>query len=331
MLSIWIFIFIVSLILLVKGSDWFLVGAERIGLAMGIKPFIVGVVIVGIGTSLPELGASFSAIIKGVTEIIPANAVGSNITNIFLVVGISAILGRVIFVTKDLIDIDIPLLTLTTVLLLGVLWDKQVTFYESVILLVMYAVYLSYTFLHTREEKEDPYKEMLPSRAVRRKLISVSKKAIIEKFRMVWKDLFLLIIGGVAIFVGAKYLIDSVIALSEVLAIGIGTISLIAIAFGTSLPELFVAGRAALKRKHEMALGTIFGSNMFNALVVIGLPGLFSNLVVDDKTFAIGIPTMALATFVFIISSISRRIYIWEGFFYVALYVLFIAKIFNLF
>lgn len=306
--------------------------AEKIGLASGLSPFVIGVVIVGVGTSFPEVISSLAAVIKGVTEIIPANAVGSNIANILLVVGLSAIVGRRLVVTKDLIDIDLPLLAVSTVVMLGILADKQVTFFEAVILLFLYVVYLNYTARYSEEQRRpEEVVETLPSRSERRKLISVSRKKLAEKFKHIWKDLLLASVGLLALLFGAKYLIDSVVNLSEILKIGVGAISIVAISLGTSLPELFVSVRAAYKKKHELALGTVFGSNVFNALVVLGLPALFATVRVDAQTFAIGLPAMALATLLFIISGISRRIYIWEGFFYVALYILFVAKIFNLF
>ena len=126
MTIVWIIVFIVSLAALVKGADWFLESSEKIGLAFGLSPFIIGVLIVGLGTSFPELASGISAILQNASEIVPANAIGSNISNILLIVGIAAIIGRRLTVTKSLIDLDIPLLALSTVLLLGILWDKQV-------------------------------------------------------------------------------------------------------------------------------------------------------------------------------------------------------------
>lgn len=116
----WIIIFIVSLAILVKGADLLLGSAEKIGLAVGLSPFVVGVVIVGLGTSFPEIISSFIAVLKNVTEIVPANAIGSNIANILLVVGLSAVVGGRLAVTKNLIDLDLPLLAISTVLFLGV-------------------------------------------------------------------------------------------------------------------------------------------------------------------------------------------------------------------
>src|SRR3989344_2003975 len=142
MLLFWTLIFAVSLAVLVKGSNWLVTSAEKIGLAVGLSPFIVGVTIAGVGPSFPELISSFVAVLKGVPEVAAANAVGSNIANILLIVGLSALVGRKLIVTKSLIDLDLPLLAIGTVLLLGVLWDGVIT----------YGVYLLYTMLHKESE-----------------------------------------------------------------------------------------------------------------------------------------------------------------------------------
>lgn len=333
-MTLWLFIFIVSLVLLVKGADWFLASAEKIGLRMGISPFVIGVAIVGVGTSFPELIAGFAAVFQGVTDIVPANAVGSNIANILLVVGISAIVGKRLTVTKDLIDLELPLLAVSTAFILGVLWDGTVTFWEAVMLTLLYVVYLVYTAQQRKDEKEPDELGFLPSRPMRRGHLTAlrkNSKAVFEKLRVAWKDILMLFVGLGVLLAGAHYLVRSVVELSVITGIATGVISLVAISFGTSLPELLVSARAALQRKYEMSLGVVFGSNVFNALLVTGLPGLFAPLVVDTQTLFVGLPTLALATFLFVISGISRRVHVWEGIFYVALYILFIAKTFMLF
>jgi len=331
MLILWIIVFIVSLAALVKGADWLIASAEKIGLALGLSPFIVGVTIVGVGTSFPELISAFVAVLKSVTDVVAANAIGSNIANILLIVGVSAIIGRRLIVTKSLIDLDLPLLAIGTVLLLGIVWDKQITFGESLLMLVTYGVYLLYTILHKDTEESEEISEILPSRQERRKHIIANKKEQFVRPKLVAKDFIMLIVGIVGLVFGAKYLIDALVNLSTMLNIATGVIAITAVAVGTSLPELLVSAKAAFQKKSEVALGNIFGSNVFNALVVIGLPGLFKTLSVDSQTFAIGVPTMALATLLFVISGISRRIHMWEGAFYLSVYVLFVAKLFNWF
>ncbi|PIS39141.1 MAG: conjugal transfer protein TraR [Candidatus Nealsonbacteria bacterium CG08_land_8_20_14_0_20_38_20] len=331
MVIFWIIVFIVSLGVLVKGADWLITSAGKIGLALGLSPFIVGVTIVGVGTSFPELISSFVAVFKGVPDVVAANAIGSNIANILLIVGVSAVIGKRLIVTKSLIDLDLPLLAISTVLLLGIVWDKQITFGESLLMLVTYGIYLLYTVLHKDTEDTRELAEFLPSRQERRKHIAAHKKEGFTHPKLVAKDFILLVVGILGLVFGAKYLIDALVNLSTMLNIATGVIAITAVAVGTSLPELLVSAKAALQKKSEIALGNIFGSNVFNALIVIGLPGLFRTLPVDNQTFTIGVPTMALATLLFVISGISRRIHIWEGAFYLSVYVLFVAKLFNWF
>lgn len=312
-LLFWILVFAASLGVLIKGADWLLHAAEKVGLSFGLSPFIVGVTIVGVGTSLPELISSIAAVIGGVPEVVAANVIGSNIANILLIVGISALVAKKLFVSKNLIDLDLPLLAISTGLLLGVVWDAQVTFIESVILLCAYGVYLLYTVIHV-EEVEGEEVEVAHTPAA----------------KVGWRDAGLLVLGAVGLMFGATYLIESVTALSVLLGVGAGVIAITAVAVGTSLPELLVSVKAALRGNSEVALGNIFGSNVFNALVVLGFPGLFAVLPLDAQTYALGVPALALVTLLFVISGISRRIHVWEGALYLLLYVLFVAKLFNL-
>ncbi len=330
-------IFFFSLFFLVVGADIFLKSAEKIGLAMGLSPFVVGVTIVAFGTSFPEVFTGMAAVFMNTTEIIPASAFGSNIANILLVVGVSAVLGKKLVVTKNLIDIDLPLLAISTAVLIAVLLpfgrgneDVVITRVESVILLATYIAYLLYTFFHKEEKQEDEKTEnlkKLPSREERREHLLVKKEIDKKKPKIYPKDIILLISGGVMLAFSANYLVNSIVEISEALKIGVGVISLLAVAIGTSLPELVVCAKAAMQNKPEVALGNVFGSNTFNTFVVIGLPGIFAEISLDEPTLLIGFPVMIIATLLFVISGISRRIHSWEGIFFLALYVIFAAKV----
>ncbi len=330
-LIIFIFIFAVSIFALTKGADLFLWGAEKLGIVFGLSPFVVGVTIVSLGTSFPELFTGIVAAVSGLTEIVVANAVGSNIANILLVVGLSAIVGKKLTVTKNLIDLDLPLLAAGTAIMLFVIYPfggpetaVSVTRIGSLVLIVSYLIYFIYLIKERGESKEE--KKIIPGRKERRELIMKEEK----KEKLGFKDIMLLFVGIFFLSAGANYLIYSVINISEILGVGVGAISIVAIALGTSLPELFVSVGAAMKGKPEIALGNIFGSNIFNSFIVIGIPGLIRTLSVDEKTFYIGLPVMALATVLFVISGISRRIYSYEGAFFILLYILFILRILEL-
>ncbi|MFC1721841.1 calcium/sodium antiporter [Patescibacteria group bacterium] len=338
LLIIWILIFIGALALLIKGADWLLDSAEKIGLAAGLSPFIVGVTIVSLGTSFPELVSSIFATAQGLTDFAAASAVGSNIANIFLIIGVAALVGRRLVVTKSLIDLDLPLLAISTALLLGVLWDKQISVGEAIILIVTYAIYFGYTLLHRSDDEgrqEIVHSEIVPLKKLRtqekRKVRKISEKKKYKKPKVTTKDYILLFVGIALLAVGAKYVVDSVQEISLALNISAGVIAITAVAFGTSLPELIVSIKAARKNRPEVAIGNIFGSNIFNGLLVIGIPGLTGTLTVDQQTFTLGVPAMAVATLLFVISGISRRIHAWEGAMFIMLYILFFTKLLGIF
>ncbi|MEX0933959.1 MAG: calcium/sodium antiporter [Candidatus Paceibacterota bacterium] len=316
----WIAVFIFSLALLVKSADWLLVSAERIGLSWGLSPFIVGVVIVGLGTSFPEFAASVAAVYQGVTEIVVANAVGSNIANILLVVGLAAIIGKKLEVNKNLIDLDLPLLIIATIFFVGVVYDGEIVFIESVFLSILFIIYFLYTIFY----KDTEHKEFEEGRV--EIIAEENPKALVGK-KVGAKEYGFLLIGVIGLVVGAHFLVDSVISLAEIFNIGVGVITLAAVALGTSLPELTVSIKAAVDKKPEVALGNIFGSNAFNLLLVVGVPGLFSTLIVDNETLTLGLPVMIAATFIFLISGISRRIHIYEGAMYLAIYIFFLGTL----
>jgi len=301
-------IFIVSLALLVKGADWLLESSDKIGRAAGLSPFIVGVLLVGLGTSLPEFASSIAAVIADTPEIVTANAIGSNIANIFLVIGLAAVIGRGLEVSKSLIDLDIPLLAIATAIFTGIVLDQTIVFGEALILIALVVIYMTYVVKYTdgTEEKEN-----------------------VEKPKITRKDIIMFFVGIAALIGGAKYLIDSVIAISVELDIAVSVISLVGVAFGTSLPELMVSVKAALGGRAEVALGNIFGSNVFNLLLVVGIPGLFVTLPLDDITFTLALPVMAVATLLFLVSGISRRVHSYEGAMYLVFYLFFLGKLFE--
>lgn len=326
----WIGVFIVSLFLLVKGADWLVESAEKIGLALKVSPFIIGITIVGLGTSFPEMASSLAAVFKNASEIVAANVIGSNITNILLIVGFSALATKsFLAVRRSLIDIDLPLLAAVTVLFGFSLLDNQISQLEGVLLLAAFLVYLFYTIYQRGAGPavslaEETTAETLPSRIERRKIKKLPKK-------LGFKVFLFLVLGIVFLIVGANYLIDAVLNLSDILRVGVPIIAILGVAVGTSLPELVVSVRAAAQKKYEIALGNIFGSNVFNLLVVAGIPALIKPLAVDKVTFEIGFPFMVVATVLLVISGITRRISLWEGLMFLLIYVLFIAKLFNLF
>lgn len=334
-LFFWIMIFVISLAVLVKSADYFTQSSEKIGLAFKIPAFIVGVTIVSIGTSLPELATSVIAVFKNETEIVVANAVGSNIANILLVIGLSSIVARKMSIKRSLINLDLPLLACATTVAVFTLLDKEVNFIESIALLLTYGIYVFYTVFSQRERKtlnhaqKNAESEKISARHAKKIKLSALKKLLNYKPEIEIGIILTLMVSAIFIYLGANYTIESIIKIAEKLNIGTSLIAMSAVAVGTSLPELAVSVMAAMKKKYEISLGNIFGSNIFNALVVIGLPAMFRDLKIDDTTFYVGIPFLIAATILYIFSGISRKIYNWEGMMYIMIYILFLIKIFG--
>jgi cation:H+ antiporter len=322
-LAFWIIVFIVALAVLVKASDLFTDSAEKIGLHFGIPPFIVGVTIVAIGTSLPELVASFVAIFWGVPEIAVGNVVGSNIANIFLIIGVVAIISKKIKIFYELKHVDLPFLMGSTMLSAFVLFDGQIVFFESVLLLAVLVSYLLYTISSRKNRPDAEIKKELKKE---KDLISGNKK-------LKWTTWFWLAAGAVLIYFGAQLIISSVLNISEILVIGAGLIAVSAVALGTSLPELVVSITAARKKQPEMAIGNVIGSNIFNSLAVLGIPGLFGTIFLGTIVFefsSILLLIMVAATLLYYFMVEDKEITSWEGWLLLIFYVFFIAYLFGI-
>lgn len=332
MLWFWILVFIASIALLVKSADWVVDSAEEIALAFKVAPFIVGVALVALGTSLPELVAVLTATFKGNTAFVVDTAFGSNIATILLVVGVAAVAGRKLAIKRSLIDLDAPLLSVSTVLIIFMVLDKKIVFGEGVLLMLAFFVYLLYTFFRRKGNPEEETEEELPSRVERRQAKSQEKVAdqkAEEEQEITFKTILFLVLGIAGLIIGSNYVVESVEQLSLLLGISVSFITITAVAVGTSLPELAVSMRAAVKKKYEMALGNVFGSNVFTIFLIIGAPALFKDLAVDPVTLAVGAPYLVVATLLFVFSGISRKIHIWEGLMYLLIYVLFIIQFFG--
>ena len=315
---IWIAVFVASLFVLIKASGYFTHSAEKIGLFFGLPVFIVGVTIVAIGTSLPELISSIFAVLRNSSEIVVGNVVGSNITNIFLILGIAAIVGKKLKITYELIHVDLPILVGSAFLFAAMIWDGVFTLPEALLSIVGIIIYFLYTInSEKRHEDVEIKKEM--------------KEELRKKKKLDTKTIAILVVSAVFIFIGAKYTIESVIKLSEIFNLGKEIIAISVVALGTSLPELAVSITAVRKRKPEIAVGNILGSNIFNTFVVMGVPAFFGALIIPQSILSFGLPMMLIVTLMFFFITQEKEITKWEGYLLLLFYVFFIGKLFNLF
>lgn len=301
-MATFILIFIVSLTVLLYASDKFVEAAESIGLSFGIPSYIIGVTIVAFGTSLPELATSIASIYSGSSEVVIGNVLGSNITNIFLIIGLTAIFGRGIKLDYDVMNTDIPMLIGSAALLFFIIHDFHVTLFEALILFLALVIFLASSFMSDEKvEKESKH-----------------------DFKM--KDLILLIVASLFVFLGAKYTIYGLENIAQSLHIPTHIIAITAVALGTSLPELVVSISAARRGQHGMAIGNVLGSNIFNTYAVMSIPRLFGDITIPETTLDFSFPMMIVATVLFTVSVMSNRVSRWEGGIFILFYVFFIYQ-----
>jgi len=318
-LLFWGIVFVVSLVVMVVGADTFLKNAESIGLKMGLSAFTIGVIIVGFGTSLPEMVSGLVAVLEGAPSIVPANAIGSNIANILLIGGVLAFLGKRIKVDRDLLEAELPFFVISTALFAEIAFDAQVTLVEALLLVCTFLVYVFYLF-----------KEEYVSSAVVEQTEKELKRERYSLFRLSEvRTVLMLLVGLGGLLAGAKYVIDAVIVLAEMLRIPPSAISITAIALGTSLPELVVSIHAVKSGKLSVAIGNIFGSNAFNITLAVGIPGIFMALPLDIPTFSIGLPVLLVSSFIFLVIGLAHRLHRWEGIMFFILYAFFVMQLFT--
>jgi len=299
---------ILSLAVLVKSSDEFTKAAEKIGLHLKLSPFIVGVTIVAIGTSLPELISSIIAVIQNNSEIVAGNVVGSNITNVLLILGLSAIFAKKIKIKETFLRIDLMVFITSATMLILIMLNGVITLAESIILVICFVLYIMY---------------IIKSKTPTGSLISPD----IKNGRLKLTIYLSLAISIIFLFISAKSTIDSIVQISNLLGIGKEIIAITIVAFGTSLPELAVSVSAARRGQPEIAVGNILGSNIFNIFFVTGVAGLFGTLIVTSQIALIGSIFLILSTFLYFFAVKDRAISKWEGFFLVLLYILFLIQI----
>ncbi len=298
-----ILIFIVSLSVLLKASDWFIDSAEQIGLSLGVSPFIVGITIVAFGTSLPELATSIAAVLSGESGIVVGTVVGSNITNIALVLGLVAVFVGRIELEYNIWHIDMPYLWGSAFLLWFVLRDFQINLFEGLLLLTGIVIFLGYS-------------------------IRTEDKGDVLETRPTWRTYVMLAVGGVLVWLSSDYTISSIQALSTHAGIDSEIIALSAVAVGTSLPEVIVSLNAARKGKSSIAVGNVLGSNVFNTFVVISVPSFIGEIKVPPTILDFFLPLMIVMTVLFGIMANNKTITRWEGSVLLLFYLLFLGEIF---
>ena len=276
-----------GLVVLFKASDYLIEAAGRLAKMLGVSELVIGLTIVAVGTSIPEMASSLSASLQGSPGLALGNIIGSNISNIALVLGISALMGTVA-VHKRVVKRDSLMLLLSSFLVLVVLFNGLVSWIEGILLIFLFVAYSAFIFRKrknlagydfagfVRYFLKMGYIEELTEKgagALRSFLTGKGRKRAVEL-----REIAIILIAGIAIVFSADLLIRGAIGIAGLLEIEEAFIGLTVVAIGTSLPELSVSLSAARKRKGDLMVGNIVGSNISNSLLVLGLAAVASPL-----------------------------------------------------
>lgn len=260
-MAIQLLLLVAGFVMLVKGADLFVDGASGIATKFGIPQLVIGLTIVAMGTSAPEAAVSITAAFGGSADITIGNIVGSNILNILIILGISALVYP-LAIQKSTLIVDIPVVLFATAVLYLLGFDGNISRIDAVIMLVIFAAYLSYLFIGAKKEASLQKAENTDAEENVAKEISLLKASIFT------------VIGLALIIGGSNFVVNSATAIAKALGLSQRFIGLTIVALGTSLPELFTSVTAALKKNSDIAIGNIVGSNIFNILFIVGLSGI---------------------------------------------------------
>ncbi|QEN04480.1 calcium/sodium antiporter [Thiospirochaeta perfilievii] len=301
-------IFIIAVAVLVWASDKFIDAADSIGKFMKLPSFIIGVLLVGIGTSLPELVTSLVAVAESSSEIVVGNVFGSNIANMFLVFGAATLFSKSFEIKHDIMKTDLPFLMLATGYISIAVMDLRFSFGEGIICLIMLLLYLY------RSLKDGAIETLIEEKA--------HKPTI--------KDWIFILLTPLLIFISSKFLITSIKEIAAIIGVGNEIVASTAVALGTSLPELMVTIQAGRKGQNEMAVGNVLGSNLFNILAVMGIPAMITTLIIPQSIIIFTLPMLIMSALLFMIIAQAKKVYRIYGFLFILMYIYYNLKQYDL-
>ncbi len=305
------FLFILGFVILIKGADFLVDGASSIAQKYGISSFVIGITIVAFGTSMPELLVNIFSSAQDAAELAIGNVIGSNISNILLVLGVAAFIYPLIL-ERGTVWKAIPLSLLAVIMVLIMANDhiienrifSELSRIDGLVLLGFFIIFLYYTFGISKIPEKD---------------------GRIEKFTTL-RSIIYVILGLASLLIGANWIVDGAISIAEQLKISEALIGLTIVAIGTSLPELAASAVAAYKKKPDIAVGNIVGSNIFNIFWVLGISSIVKPL---KYSIALNLDIIflifaSLLLFLFMFLGKKHVLQKWQGFTFVLIYIVYI-------
>lgn len=264
---------IVGLIILVWSADKLVFGSAALARNFGISPLVIGMTILAMGSSAPEMMVSATAALDGKTDTAVGNVLGSNIANIALILGITAII-KPLSISSPVLRREFPLMIAVTLLAGAIMWNNHLGFYEGVLLFVLFALFILTMLKISRNEQKN--NDVLLSEQE-----SEVPEGVSNPKAVMW-----IVIGLILLPLSAQLLVDNAVIIAKFFGMSDLVIGLTIIAIGTSLPELAASLAGVLKGEDDMAVGNIVGSNVFNILAVMGIPGIVNPAMLSEHAMS---------------------------------------------
>lgn len=307
------FMFIAGLALLIFGAEILVRGASRIAAWAGISPLVIGLTVVAFGTSAPELAINVQSSLAGQPDIAIGNVVGSNIANILLILGLSAAIAP-LMVQQQVVRQDVPIMIGVSITTFLFALDGLISTFEGFILFGSLLIYTWFLIRQSRSESREVEQEYEQEYAPHE-----------QKNLRGWLLNIALVVAGLGLLIlGARWMVDSAVAVARWMGISELVIGLTVVAVGTSLPELATSVMAAIKGERDIAVGNVVGSNIFNLLSVLGLSAIIIpvGIPVSQAAISFDIPVMiAVALASFPVFFTGGYIFRWEGFLFIGYYI----------
>ena len=307
------FFMVGGLVLLATGAEGLVRGSSALALRFGVTPLVVGLTVVAFGTGSPELFVSVQAAYKGESGIALGNIVGSNISNVALILGLSAV-ARPMVVRSELIRREVPVMIAVTVGLCLLLLDGLVSRLEGLVLVVGSICYTTLAYIAARRDRSPVVAQEF-------------KEALTEPRRTAWLDTLFVIIGFILLVAGANLLLIGAVVVAEGFGVSQVVIGLTIVAIGTSLPELATSVMASVRREPDVAFGNVIGSNILNILLILGVAALIRPIETQGlRIFDIG-ALVASALVLFPLMWRGRILNRWEGALLLGAYVAYLYSV----
>lgn len=303
---------LISLVILYFGAEWLVGGASSLAARLRISPLIIGLTIVSMGTSAPELVVSVKAAMAGQSALSIGNVLGSNLFNTALILGVSALIIP-LTVKRQLLKVDVPVMVGATLLFLIMFLDGKLSFTESIILVGLFISYMAYLLIVSLKNKDT----------------NENNDIIIRIYKHWAIDVSLIGVGLVGLIYGSDLLVDNAIVIAKNLGMSEAMIGLTIVAAGTSIPELATSIVAALKRQTDIAIGNVVGSNTFNLLLILGTAGAIHPIQTPDINITDSLFLLGTGLLLWLFMKTSTKLGRFQGLIFLLAYIgYYVMKIF---